>query len=223
MKVSAVFEGGWEADFVPLAVWQMKLVYWGMRHPEWSPWMPARLQRGITETRAFLLGSGHRFICGSDIWMRRLDSLAIAWPEFLMSVGDFENHVSAFWQKSVWVCKKILRAESRSAMHSMHKLTTDHVYALLAEEARLAGRVPRPEARKAEQWLTERRLGQTAITTNVEQGTLARALLEEMTLFDEVSRGVAASRGFTPADYSAVAAWMRAELVRFTVEEKLRR
>ena len=34
IKVSAVFEGGWEADFVPLAVWQMKLVYWGMRHPE---------------------------------------------------------------------------------------------------------------------------------------------------------------------------------------------
>lgn len=222
IKVSAVFEGGWEADFVPLATWQMKLVYWAMRHPEWKTWMPFRLQRGIIETRAFLLGSGYRLVWGGDIWKRRFDALAVAWPEAVMSADDFKNHVAAFWQKGVWVCKKILRPEPRSAMHWMHKLITDHVYALLAEEARLAGRVPRPEARKAEQWLSETRLKQTAIDTSVESATLARALLDEMDLFEQVARGVAAVRGFTLVDHSAVAAWMRGELAKLTAAEKLR-
>lgn len=216
IKVSSVFEGGWEADFVPLAVWQMRLVYWSMRHPEWKSWMPSRLERGIVETRAFLLGSGFRLIGGGDKWKRRLDALRIDWPERAMSADEYRDHVSAFWQKGVWICKKILRPEPRSAMHWMHKLTTDHVYALLAEEARLAGCMPRPEARKAEQWLSEKRLRQTAIVTNVEPPTLARAFLAEMDLFEEVSRNVATLRSFRLADNSAVAAWMRAELAKLS-------
>ena len=184
--------------------------------------MPSRLQRGIMETRTFLLGSGHRLVCGGDSWVRRLDALAIGWPEFRLSAEDFAGHVSAFWQKSVWLCKKILRPEPRSAMHWMHKLTTDHVYVLLAEEARLAGLAPRPEARKAEQWLSEKRLEQTAIATSIEQATLAKALLAEMELFEDVSREVAVARGFTYTDHSAAAAWMRTELAKFSVGEKLR-
>ena len=74
-----------------------------------------------------------------------------------------------------------------------------------------------PEARKAEQWLDgEKRLGQTAIVTDVEQQILARALLDQMDLFEEVSRNVAASRSFKLVDHSAVAAWMHAELAKLS-------
>jgi len=218
IKVSAVFEGGWEADFVPLASWQMKLVYWGMRYPEWT-WMPSRLRRGIQETRAFLLGSGYRVVLDRSCWKRRLDALQVDWPLRAMSAQEFENDVSGFWQQGVWICKKILRAESRSAMHWLHKLVTDRVYTLLAEEARLAGRTSRPESRKAEQWLDEKRLEQTALVTSIDRQVLARALLAKILLFEEVSRAVAASRGFAMRDYSAVAAWIRAELSKLAAPQ----
>ncbi len=214
IKVSAVFESGLEIDFVPLAAWQMKLVYWGMRHPEWVNWMPTRLHRGILETRAFLLGSGYRVLVGGKVWERRLTALDVEWAGLTMGAEEFSKHTAAFWQKSVWVAKKIARPEPRSAMHWLNKLVTDHVYALLAEEARLAGRPARPEARKAEQWLDANRLAQTAIETGPDQRVLARALLGEIALFEEVCRSVAASRSFVVPDHAAVAAWLRSELTK---------
>ena len=214
IKVSAVFANGLEADFVPLAAWQMKLVYAGMRHPGWGHLMPCLLRHGILETRAFMLGSGYRVLLGGANWERRLTALEFVWPETELAAEEFANHTAAFWQKAVWIFKKITRHEPRSAMHWLHLLVVHHVYALLHEEARLAGRRPRPEARKAEQWLDETRLRQTAITTGPDQAILARALMAELTLFREVSASVAASRGFALVDYSAVEAWLRSELAK---------
>lgn len=216
IKVSAVFEGGLEADFILLTNWQMKLVYWCMRHPDWVKWMPARLHRGILETRVILLGSGNRVLIGGKAWEKRLTALDVPWISLRMSKEEYSKHTAAFWQKSVWVAKKIARPEPRSAMHWLHKLVTEHVYALLEEEAWLAGRVARPEALKAEKWLDERRLQQTAIETGLDQRGLARALLAEMDLFGEVSASVAARRGFAVPDYAAVEAWLRAELAKLT-------
>jgi hypothetical protein len=212
IKVRVVFEGGWEVDFVPLAAWQMKLVYWAMRFPGRAAWMPRKLRHGIHETRAFMLGTGHRLAFGPPAWARRLEALKVPWNDPGMTAAQFSGHASAFWQKSVWMGKKNSRPEPRSAMHGLHLLVVEHVYALLAEEARLAGRPARSEARKAEQWLDARRLRQTDITTSLDQKALARALLAQIELFEEVSRSVAQSRGFALADHSAVAAWLRAEL-----------
>ncbi len=94
-------------------------------------------------------------------------------------------------------------------------MTPEHVYALLEEEAWLAGRSARPEGLKAEKWLDARRLQQTAIETGLDQPRLARALMAEIVLFEEVCASVAASRGFAVPDYSAVAAWLRTELAKF--------
>lgn len=212
VKVSAVFNQGLEADFVPLPVWQMKLVYAGMKHPDWARWMPAKLRRGIHETRKFMLGSGYRLLIDASDWERRFSALAMDWVDAGLSAKDFVGHTEAFWQKAVWIFKKIVRPEPRSAMHWLHLLVVHHVYALLEEEARLAGREPRPEARKAEQWLDETRLRQTAIMTGPEQPVLARALLAEMTLFREVSEVIAAKRGFALPDHAAVEAWLRSGL-----------
>lgn len=214
IKVSAVFEGGLEADFVPLAAWQMKLVYAGMGLHGWAAWMPERLRRGIQETRGFMLGSGYRLLVGDAAWARRFAALQKPWELPELSEKDFRRHAEEFWPKAIWVYKKIARPEPRSAMHWLHLLVVQHVYALLMEEARLAGRAPRAEARKAEKWLDARRLAQTDITTGTDPRGLARALLAEIHLFEEVSAIVAASRGFRMTDYSAVAAWLRAELAK---------
>lgn len=216
VKVSAVFDNGMEADFIPLAAWQMKLVYWSMKYPRWSGWMPRRLRRGILETRVILLGSGSRVLIGGQVWEKRLDALKVNWPTRRMSASEYEQHLGAFWQKSVWVGKKIARPEPRSAMHWLHKMVVEHVYALLEEEAWLSGRTARPEALKAEKWLAPKRMQQTAITTSLDQRVLARALLAEIELFEEVSLSVAQSRGFSVKDYSNVARWLKAELGKLT-------
>ena len=214
--MSAVFEGGLEADFILLAAWQMKLVYWCMRHPKWVKWMPARLHRGIMDTRVILLGSGHRVLIGGKAWEQRLTALDVPWASRRMNVEEFSMHTAAFWQKSIWVAKKIARPEPRSAMHWLHKLVIEHVYAMLEEEAWLAGQVARPQALKAEKWLDERRLRQTAIVTGIDQALLARALLAELDLFVEVSASVASRRGFALPDYTAVEAWLRTELAKLS-------
>ena len=213
VKLSAVFEDGLEADFVPLAAWQMKLVYWAMAHPGLSRLYPSALRRGIANTQ-LIVSLGYKVILGGPAWETRLEALAVSWPVKEFSSADFQFHAAAFWRHVVWVQKKIARGESRAALRWQQMELTDHVYALLAEEARLAGRVARPEARKAEKWLDAKRLAQTAIETGTDQRGLARALLAEIGLFEEVCRSVAESRGFAQPDYSVVAAWLRTELTK---------
>lgn len=214
-KLSAVFVGGWEADFVLLSAWQMKLACRAMRHPAAQGWFPGVLRQGIHNLR-LVAGPGHRVVLGGRAWERRYAALAMPWPEPGFKEEDLQHHASAFWRHAVWVVKKILRGELRAALRWSHVELSGHTYALLAEEARLEGRAPRPEARKAEQWLGARRLQQTAITTGPDQAGLARALLAEMTLFREVTQSVAARRGFAVPDYGAVEAWLRAELGKIT-------
>jgi hypothetical protein len=213
VKLSAVFAGGWEVDFVLLPAWQMKLVCWAMRHPGAQGWYPSALRRGVYNLR-LVAGPGHRVILGGPAWEQRYAALNVAWPEKLFSSEDFQHHVAAFWRHAVWVAKKILRGEVRAAQRWQGTVLREHVYALLEEEARLAGRKPRPEARQAESWLDETRLGQTAIETGLDQSVLARALVSKLTLFREVSHRVAEQRGFAVPDYRALETWLRAELAK---------
>jgi hypothetical protein len=210
-KVSVLFAGGFEVDFVPLASWQMKLVYWAMARPALGGLYPAVLRQGIANTR-LIVSPGYKVILGDAMWTRRLAALAVPWPARRVSADDFLHHNRAFWRHAVWVQKKICRGEVRAAMRWNHREVMEHLLALLEEEARLVGRPVRPEARKAEQWLDDRRLAQTTIPVAPDQRSLARALLAEMALFEEVSRSVAQGRGFAPPDDAAVAAWLRSEL-----------
>jgi aminoglycoside 6-adenylyltransferase len=210
-KVSVLFAGGFEVDFVPLAAWQMKLVYWAMARPALSGLYPAVLRQGIANTR-LIVRPGYQVILGDSAWTRRLAALAVPWPDRQVSADDFLHHNRAFWRHAVWVQKKICRGEVRAALRWNQREVMEHLLALLEEEARLAGRAARPEARKAEQWLDDRRLAQTGIPVAPDQRALARALLAEMALFEEVSRSVAQSRGFALPDDAAVAAWLRSEL-----------
>jgi hypothetical protein len=212
-KVSAVFSPGFEVDFVPLAAWQMKLVYAGMKRPSWMRLYPSVLLQGIANTQ-LVVQPGYRVILGGEEWERRLEALGVAWPKRLFGDTDFEFHTRAYWRHAVWATKKAARGEVRAALRWHQVESTEHLWILLAEEARIAGRPARPEARKAEQWLDARRLAQTDVVTSLDQKVLARALRSQIDLFDEVSRSVAQSRGFKLPDHAAVGAWLRSELDR---------
>ncbi len=212
-KLSVVFESGYEVDFVPLSSWQMKLVYWCMARPSLRPILPQKLTKGIANTQ-LIVRPGYRVLVGGGDWEQRLSALNQVWPTIDFSSSDYEFHVSGFWRHAVWVFKKLARGESRAALRWYFVELSEHRWAMLEEESRIAGRLIRPEARKAERWLDTKRLSQTEIEIGANQQILARALLIEIVLFEEASQSVAASRGFTQQDYSAVAEWLRAELTQ---------
>jgi hypothetical protein len=213
VKLSAVFAGGWEADFVLLAAWQLKLVCVAMRHPGWQGWYPPALRTGIRNLR-LVARPGYRVVLGGEAWERRYAALAVAWPDPGFSAADFDHHVAGFWRHAVWVARKTLRGELRAAVRWQHVELREHLYALLAEEARLAGRAPRPEARQAEQWLEAARQQQTEHGTGPQPALLARALLAELTLFREVSEKVAARHGWPRPDRTELEAFLHSELTK---------
>ena len=221
VKLGAVFENGLEVDFVLLAAWQMKLVYWAMARPGLRRLYPPALINGVHNTQR-VVGLGHQVIFGDPAWESRLTALKMPWLERTMiSAADFVQASSAFWRHAVWLLKKIARGELRAAARWYTLEMFDHVYVLLAEEARLAGRgegrqirfgdIP---ARKAEQWLNAARLRQTEITTAPNQKIMAVALEAAIDLFQELSASVAKQRGFARPDCAAVEAWLRAELAK---------
>jgi len=214
-KLSAVFADGWEADFVPLSSWQMKLVYWAMAHPRLEWCYPERLLAGIKNTR-LVVRPGFKIIKGAKAWHKRLEALSTDWGEREIDQADYTNMVSGFWRHAVWVSKKVLRGEVRAALRWYHLEMVERRLALLFDEASLVGSSPRPEARKAERWLNDQRLRQTAIQTAPDQRTMAIAVLAEIELFEEVSLSVAQSRGFSVRDYSNVARWLKAEMGKLT-------
>lgn len=215
LKLSAVFAGGWEVDFVLLSAWQMKLVCWAMQRPGAQAYYPATLRRGIRNLQ-LVARPGCKVVLGGAAWEKRYAAMTMDWPTVQLSAQDFEFHIAAFWRHAVWVGKKTLRGEVRAALRWSQVEQMKHVTVLLEEEARLAGRSPRPELRQAERWLEPRRLVQTATALGADKQVLSRAQLEVLTLFEEVSGVVATQRGFPLPDYSAVAAWLRAELTKLT-------
>lgn len=212
-KLSAVFEGGLEVDFVLLSAWQLKLACFAMRHPGAQTWFPAALRRGVKNLQ-LVVRPGYRVVLGGPEWEKRYAATAGEWPDKKFSAEDLAHHVSGFWRHAVWVAKKTLRGELRAASRWFQVELRRHTYALLEEEMRLAGRNPRPEARQAETWLSGERLAQTSRPVALGQAHLAAALLEEIELFGEVSRNVASRHGFQAPDHAAVEKWLRAELSR---------
>jgi hypothetical protein len=221
IKVGAVFAGGLEADFVLLEAWQMRVLYWAMARPKMQAIYPARLIRGIYDTKR-VVGLGYRVVADRQGWAARLVSLQEAWPQNgIISPAEFGQVTTAFWRHAVWILKKTGRGEMRAAVRCYVRELYDQIYILLAEEARLSGRGAGHQirfgdypARKAEQWLDERRLAQTVGGARADQRDLARALGDTLTLFREASEAVAAQRGFPIADHSAVEKWLREELAK---------
>lgn len=211
VKVNAIFADSYEVDFVPLSARIMKLVYWAMARPEWAWLYPAALRRGIQSAR-LIAYPGYKVILGGEAWERRVAVLRTAWPEQSLRPDDLVFHVNAFWRHSMWVFKKVSRGELRAALRWNHVELWPHVWILLAEEARIAGRVARPEARQAEQWLDPRRLDQTRLVMAADRAALAQALLAQMDLFEEVSLAVAKSRGVVLPDHAPLSTWLRREL-----------
>ena len=212
-KLSGVFAGGWEADFVPLTAWQMRLVCWAMRRPGWRRLFPRPLRQGIANLR-LIAGPGYRVVLGGPAWERRYAAVRGPWPDPVLGADQFRQCQAAFWRHAVWVFKKSARGELRAAARWHGREVLELVYLLLAEEARLGGRRARPEARKAERWLEPERLRQTELAPGWSRAEQARAQLATIDVFSAAARAVAAGRGFALEPHAEIERWLRAELGR---------
>ena len=117
----------------------------------------------------------------------------------------------------------VLPSIHMTTQHRIFTMSFASVYPLYVAKAEKKGR-KKSEVDAVICWLTgysQRELEgqlkkQTDIETSPDQRVLARALLAEMALFEDVSRSVAQAKGFKLPDYAPIALWLRAELSRFT-------
>ncbi len=207
LKTSVVFAGGIEADFVLLPAWQVRLAYGAMRHPWAAPFYPRSLREGIANLR-LIAAPGCRLLVGGEEWRRHLDALAAPWPDAELTADDYARVVSGYWRHLVWVAKKAARGESLAAQrwHFVHG--RDHLWRLLAEDARLAGREARPEARYAETWLLPEDLALMRRPWPADSGPLSARLREEIGLFQRVAARVARMRGFVLNPHEDLVRWL---------------
>lgn len=203
-KLSVVFAGGLEADFVLLPSWQLRLAYRAMRYPWAEKFYPAALRRGIRNLR-LIAAPGCQLVAGEAEWRGRLAALRVPWPVSDMTVEEFSGLVTGYWRHMVWVRKKAARGENLAAQrwHVVH--ARENLWRLLEEDARLSGRKPRPEARYAEQWLTDQDL---ATMQQMEQGPIHIRLSAEAELFQSVATRVATARGFPYNKHIELARWL---------------
>ena len=203
-KWSVVFAGGFEADFVLVPTWHMKLALGAMRYPWAERYYPAALRRGIRNLR-LIAAPGCQLVVGDEGWRGRLTALNAPWPVSAMSEQEFTSQVTGYWRHMVWVRKKAVRGENLAAQrwHVVH--ARENLWRLLEEDARLSGRKPRPEARYAEQWLNEQDL---AALQQMEQGPVHTRLRAEAELFQRVAARVAKARDFTYNDHAELTRWM---------------
>ena len=203
-KWSVVFAGGFEADFVLVPAWQMKLALRAMRYPWAERFYPAALRRGISNLRLIAV-PGCRLVLGDEEWRDRLSALDVPWPVSDMAEEEFTRLVTGYWRHMVWVRKKAARGENLAARrwHVVH--ARENLWRMLEEDARLSGRTPRPEARYAEQWLVEE---DRTFLQKVEQGPFKMRLGEETEFFQRVAARVAKARGFPYDSHAELARWM---------------
>jgi hypothetical protein len=204
-KITAVFEGAVEADFIVIGVLRLCLASTLLRWPAVARLCPRRIRADIRDLRV-VAGRGWKIIKGAPAWERRY--LRITRCEITLTVGEFEGICSHFWTQAIWTAKKVKRGEFLAAARSIHRLLAESTYRLLQEEALIRGRVSRPECRYAEMWLSPERLSDLQITTRRSREDLALALQRYAELFAEVSQGIAQARSWPCSPYTEVREWL---------------
>lgn len=206
-KLTLVFPGGVEADFVILRAIELRIAFAALRAPGLAALWPPPLKLGVRDLK-IVACPGWRVVKGGAAWERRYARLGATPPWPRLDERAFREICAAFWAAAVWTGKKLARGELRAAQRHFHLTLVEQLWRLLEEEARDQGRSARPEARRAESWLAPERLPLTGFATAAERAGLSRALVEAVSAFDAVAGALAQVRGWPCPDHSAARAWL---------------
>jgi hypothetical protein len=205
LKVTAVFEGALEADFVVLRHLEVLVAVTALRWPQTARLWPRALVRGVADLRG-VVGSGWRMIKGGPVWERRY--ARISYLSNPLSQEEYNQWCGEFWSQLVWVAKKVGRGEYRAAQRGIHEHLIENTLRMLEQEALLGGLKAFPRGRRAELWLTPEQLKATDVSSRPERAALVEALFQVSGAFSKSSAEVAGMRGWPEPDASGVRAWL---------------
>jgi hypothetical protein len=205
LKVTAVYEGALEADFVVLRSSDVAIATTVLRWPGTQSLWPRALKSGIANLR-IVVGPGWKMIKGGAPWEKRF-SRVTPYVAALTS-NEFTALCANFWAQAVWAAKKAMRGEFRASQRCIHEHLIDGTLRVAQEEALLEGRKAYPLGRRAEQWLAQPQLEGTASGTSPDRAALLAAVGRLSEVFLMSSAAVAAKKGWTVEDYAGIRSWL---------------
>lgn len=205
VKVTGVFDGALEADFIVLHNWEVRVATLALAWPSAAPLWPGPLRAGVASLR-IVAAPGWRVVKGGAAWERRYARIT----PIRAPIGrlEFERLSGEFWTQLVWVAKKAQRGELRAAQRSLHLHLVENTLRILQEEALLEGRKAYPLGRRAELWLTGDQLKALDFSSAPDRDTLLAAVAGVMGVFENSSTAVAASNGWSSGAHPEVRAWL---------------
>jgi len=205
LKVTAVYEGAVEADFIILKHFEVVIAVTALRWPQTASLWPRPLVRGVADLRG-VVGSGWRMVKGGPLWEGRYSRVTFASSAFTRE--EFDAWCGEFWSQLVWVAKKVKRGEYRAAQRGIHEHLLENTLRMLEQEALLGGLKAFPRGRRSELWLSPDQMKATDVSTRPDSAVLIAALGQVCDAFEKTSAAVAAKKGWKLRDYAAARAWL---------------
>jgi len=200
MKVTAVYEGALEADFVILSHLEVRLAALALRWPGTARWWPRPLVQGVNSLRR-VAGAGWKVIKGGPAWERRYARITYHEDELTELCGQF-------WVQLVWAAKKARRGEFLASQRTIHRYLIEDCLRVYEARAKAAGGPAFPLGRRAERWLPPGDLAAARVATAPDERALFRALARVADNFAGASAALAALRQWPAPAFGEIRAWL---------------
>jgi hypothetical protein len=205
VKVTGVFDGALEADFIVLSSWEVRVATLALSWPAAAPLWPGPLRSGVASLR-IVAAPGWKVIKGGPAWEKRYSRVTpLRAP---LGRVEFDRLCGEFWTQLVWVAKKAQRGEFRAAQRALHLHLVENSLRILQEEALQQGRQAYPLGRRAELWLSGDQLKALGFSSAPDKDSLLSALAQTMDVFEKSTRAVADRNGWNFGPHPEVRAWL---------------
>jgi hypothetical protein len=205
VKVTAVYGGAIEADFVVLGHVDLVIATLALRWPSTARWWPRSLRSGVRDLR-IVVAPGWRIIKGGARWEKRYSRIAAF--QVSLSEAEFNALCDEFWVQLVWAAKKAARGEFRAGQRAVHEHLIENSLRLFREEALLDGRPAHYVGRRAESWFTPEQLQATMEGTRPERAALMAAMARISNAFAASSSRLADRNAWRPRPHAETRAWL---------------
>jgi hypothetical protein len=207
VRVTAIYEGALEADFVVLSHVEMLVVALALRWPSTARFWPRPLAGGVSSLK-IAAAPGWKVIKGGAAWEKRYARITPS--EASMTEANFERVCGEFWVELVWTAKKVARGEFRAAQRAIHEHLIENGLRVFREGALMDGRTAYFVGRRAESWFTPEQLSATKEGTRPEAAALWAALAQIKDEFAASSNRLAKLKNWRVREYPEVSAWLAA-------------
>jgi hypothetical protein len=205
VKVTGIFAGAREADFVILHHREVVIALLALRWPRTARLWPRALRQGVANLR-IVAAPGWRVIKGGARWERRYARIQpLRLP---LTHREFNALCGEFWTQLVWAAKKAGRGEFVASQRGLHRHLVENALRVLQEEALLEGRPAYPLGRRAELWLGAEPARVLAAGSRPERASLLTALEGLAEVFSRSSQALAARQGWESPSTGELRAWL---------------